>query len=159
MWAPSRDQRTQIQQATLDLTQGEQLASAIGQNAELEGITAILLLTDEDHYNALAATTLAGDSSTPVYRLAPGPDAVAPYIPGDTRFAPALARPALTARYSAGARITTQSSDGPIPPATDLLFLINPAGALIPVTASSFPDPQPGDTLVLLGPSGKGPTQ
>jgi hypothetical protein len=115
MWAPSRDQRTQIQQAALELAPGEQLASAIGQNAELEGITAILLLTDEDHYNALAAATLAGDSSTPVYRLAPSPDAVAPYVPGDTLFAPALDRLALTARYTAGARITTQPADGAIP--------------------------------------------
>jgi NhaP-type Na+/H+ or K+/H+ antiporter len=152
MWAPSHGQRTRITQAGLDLAPGELLASAVGQNAELEGISAILLLTDEDHFNALAATTFAGDSNTPVYRLAPCPDAVAPYIPGDTLFAPALTRPALTDRYTTGARITTQSSDGTIPPATDLLFLINPQGTLIPVTVSRPPQPQPGDTLVLLGP-------
>jgi NhaP-type Na+/H+ or K+/H+ antiporter len=159
MWAPSNDQRTQIQQASLELAPSEQLASVVGRNAELEGITAILLLTGEDHFNALAATTVAGFSSTPVYRLAPSTDAVGPLIPGDTLFVPALARPALTARYTAGARITTQPSDGPIPPATDLLFLINPEGTLIPVTAASSPPPQPGDTLVLLGPTGQGPSQ
>ena len=82
-----------------------------------------------------------------------------PYTPGETLFAPALTRPALTARYTAGARITTQSSDGGIPPATDLLFLINPEGTLIPVTTSRSPDPQPGDTLVLLGPGGNGRPQ
>jgi NhaP-type Na+/H+ or K+/H+ antiporter len=152
MWAPSHGQRTRITQAGLDLAPGELLAAAVGQNAELEGISAILLLTGEDHFNALAATTFGGDSDTPVYRLAPSPDAVAPYIPGDTLFAPALTRPALTGRYTTGARITTQSSDGTIPPATDLLFLINPQGTLIPVTVSRPPHPQPGDTLVLLGP-------
>jgi hypothetical protein len=156
MWAPSDGQRTQIQQAALELAPGEQLASAIGQGAELEGVTAILLLTGEDHYNALAATTLAGNSDTPVYRLAPSPDAEAPYIPGETLFAPTLTHPGLTARYTAGARITTQSSDGGIPPATDLLFLINPEGALIPVTTSRPPDPQPGDTLILLRQGGNG---
>jgi NhaP-type Na+/H+ or K+/H+ antiporter len=156
MWAPSRGQRTQIKQAGLDLAPGELLASAVGQGAEMEGVTAILLLTGEDHFNALAATTFAGDFDTPVYRVAPSPDAVAPYISGDTLFAPALTRPALTARYTAGARITTQPSDGQIPPATDLLFLINPEGTLIPVTTTRPPDPQPGDTLVLLGSDGNG---
>ena len=53
MWAPSRGQRTQIKQAGLDLAPGELLASAVGENAEIEGITAILLLTGEDDYNAL----------------------------------------------------------------------------------------------------------
>ena len=151
MWAPSGGQRTQIEQADLDLAPGQLLAAAIGQGAEIEGITAILLLTGEDHFNALAATTLAGDSGTPVYRLAPSPDAVAPYTGGETLFAPALTRPALTARYSAGAHVTTQPPGGGIPPATDLLFLINPEGTLMPVTTSRSPDPQPGDTLVLLG--------
>jgi NhaP-type Na+/H+ or K+/H+ antiporter len=156
MWTPSRGQRAQIKQVGLDLAPGELLASAVGQGAEIEGITAVLLLTGEDDYNALAATTLAGNSDTPVYRVAPSPDAVAPYTPGQPLFAPALTRPVLTTRYTAGGRITTHSSDGGIPPATDLLFLINPEGTLIPVTTSRSPDPQPGDTLVLLRPGGNG---
>ena len=105
---------------------------------------------------SLAATILAGNSGTPVYRVAPSPDAVAPYTPGQPLFPPSLTRLALTTRYTTGARITTHSSDGGIPPATDLLFLINPEGTLIPVTTSRAPDPQPGDTLVLLGPDGNG---
>lgn len=159
MWAASDDQRTQIEQAGLELAAGEQLASALGQDAELEGITAILLLTDDDQLNALTATTLAGDSDTPVYRLAPSRDVLAPFAAGEILFAPTLTRQALTARYTAGARITTQSSDGGILPATDLLFLINPGGTLIPATISRQPHPQPGDTLVLLGPGGKGMPQ
>jgi hypothetical protein len=159
MWAPSPGQRTQIGQAGLELAPGEQLASAAGQGAELEGITAVLLLTGEDHFNALAATTLAGDSGTPVYRVTPSPGALAPDTPGETLFAPALTGPALTARYTTGARITTHPSDGGIPPAADLLFLINPEGTLIPVTTSRSPGPQPGDTLVLLGPGGNATPQ
>ena len=79
---------------------------------------------------------------------------MASHTPDETLFAPDLTRSVLGARYTAGAHITTQSSDGGIPPATDLLFLINPEGILIPVTPSRPPDPQPGDTLVLLGPGG-----
>jgi NhaP-type Na+/H+ or K+/H+ antiporter len=156
MWAPSGGQRAQIRQADLEVIPGEQLVTAVGQDAGFEGVTTILLLTGEDHFNALAAITLASDSDTPVYRVAPSPDAAAPYIPGEALFAPALDRPALTARYTAGARFTTQPSDGGIPPAADLLFLINPEGTLIPATASRPADPQPGDTLILLTPAEQG---
>jgi NhaP-type Na+/H+ or K+/H+ antiporter len=160
MWAPADGQRTQIEQAGLELAPGGQLVSAVAQGAGIEGITAVLLLTDEDNFNALAVTTLADNTETPVYRLPPSQSgAMAPYIHGETLFTPALNHKALTARYAAGARITTQPSDGGIPPATDLLFRINPEGILIPVTLTGPPDPQPGDTLVLLGPGGNGTPQ
>jgi hypothetical protein len=155
MWAPADGQRTQIKQAGLDLAPGEQLASAVAQGTGIEGVTAILLLTSEDDYNALAATTLAGNSDTPVYRLPPSQSGVVgSSTPGEALFTSGLTHPALTARYAAGARITTQSTDGGTPAATDLLFRVDPSGTLIPVTASRPPDPQPGDTLVLLGPAG-----
>jgi hypothetical protein len=154
MWAPSDGQRAQISQADLELAPGEQLTSAVTQGTAIEGVTAVLLLTDEDHYNALAAVTLAGTSDTPAYRLAPSRGAAAPHIAGELLFAPTLTHPSLTARYTAGAHITTQSFDDRIPPATDLLFLINSEGTLIPVTTSRPPAPQPGDTLVLLGSDG-----
>ncbi len=160
MWGTSDGQRTEITQAGLELAQGEQVVSAVAQGAEIEGVTAVLLLTGEDDYNSLAATTLAGNSDTPVYRLPPSQSgAVASYTPGEALFTPALTHPTLTARYSAGARITTQASDGGIPPAADLLFRVNPNGTLIPVTASHSPDPQPGDTLVFLGAGESGTPQ
>ena len=83
MWASSDSQRTQIRQAGFDLAPGEQLAAAVGQGAQIEGVTAVLLLTGEDDYNTLAATTLAGNSSdTPVYRLPPSQSGVvASYAP------------------------------------------------------------------------------
>ena len=121
---------------------GAQLASAVAQGAAVEGVTAVLLLTGEDHFYALAATTVAGEFGLPVYRLAPSPNAaVASNIPGSILFATALTGPALTARYTAGARITTQPVDGAIPPATDLLFRVNPNGTLIPVTDTRPPRP------------------
>jgi len=151
MWAPSDGQRTQITQAGLELVPGEQLTAAVAQGAGIEGVTAVLLLTSEDDFNALAATTVAGNSDTPVYRLPPSKSG-AMTIPGEALFTPTLTHPALTARHTAGAHITTQASDGGIPQATDLLFRVNPNGTLIPITLSRPPDPQPGDTLVLLGP-------
>src|SRR6516165_2098975 len=160
MWASSDSQRTQITQAGLELAPGEQLAAAVAQGTGFEGVTAVLLLTSEDDYNTLAASTLAGNSDTPVYRLPPSQSGVvASYTPGEALFTPALTHPALTPRHTPGARITTEASDGGIPPATDLLFRVNPNGTLIPVSPSRPPDPQPGDTLVLLGPGGNGTPQ
>jgi hypothetical protein len=159
MWAPSDDQRTRIKQAALSLAPGELLTSAVAQGTDIEGVTVVLLLTDEDDYNGLAATTLAGNSETPVYRLAPRESShgvAGPSTPGEILFAPTLTRSAPAARYRGGAQITT-ASDGRIPAATDLLFLINPTGTLIPATTSRVPNPDPGDTLVLLGPMGSSP--
>jgi NhaP-type Na+/H+ or K+/H+ antiporter len=155
MWAPSDGQRTQIKQAALQLAPDEQLTWAVTQGIAIEGVTAILLLTDEDDYNALAATILASGSDTPVYWLAPSRGAAAPERAGQPLFAPTLTHPSLTARHTAGDRIVTQPSDGGIPPATDLLFLINHEGTLIPATTSRPPDPRPGDNLVLLVPGGR----
>jgi hypothetical protein len=155
-----------IQHADLELASGEQLASAVSANVELDGITTILLLTDEHHFNAVAAITLAGASSTPVYRLAASPDALAPNIPGDTLFSPrrhplrpALDRPCSPPATPPGLASPPNRPAVPSPPATDLLFLIDPKGTLTPVTASSPPKPKPGDTLVLIGPNGEGPPQ
>src|SRR5215467_14336602 len=157
MWGISDEEREQISQAGLDLMPGELLAAATATGAELEGITAVLLLTDEDDFNALAATVLAANPDTRVYRLAPRHPThgvLAPFTGGDTVFAPTLTRETVSTRYNSGARITTQAADGTIRPGADILFLIDPDGRLAPTTTSRPPAPQPGDTLVLLGRGG-----
>jgi hypothetical protein len=60
-----------IRQAGLELAPGELLAAATGRGARLEGITAVLLLTGEDDFNALASAMLQGSVEGRVYRLAP----------------------------------------------------------------------------------------
>jgi hypothetical protein len=155
MWAASDEQRGLIKQAGLDIMPGELLAAATSRGAELEGITAVVLLTDEDDFNALAATLLAANPDTRVYRLAPRHPThgvVAPFSGGDTVFAPTLTRENVSTRYNSGARIITQVAGGSIQPGSDILFLIDPDGRLTPATTSRPPTPQPGGTLVLLGP-------
>ncbi len=71
MWAGLEEQRDQIRRAGLELAPGELLAAATGRGEQLEGITAVLLLTDEDDFNALAAALLADNVGEHVYRLAP----------------------------------------------------------------------------------------
>ena len=62
MWAGLDEQRQRIRQAGLELAPGELLATATGRGAQLEGVTAVLLLTEEDDFNALGSTVLQGSA-------------------------------------------------------------------------------------------------
>ena len=153
MWAGLERQRDAIAAAGLDLAPGELLADAAGEGAELEGITAVLLLTDEDDFNALAVTTLQGTLDGPVYRVAPPRHThgvVAPYATEEVPFPEALTRVALDSRHHEGVTFIPHPAADPIPASHDLLFLIHPNGQLTPVTEHTRPTPAPGDTLVLL---------
>ena len=156
MWAGLDQQREQIRRAGLELAPGELLAAATGRGARLEGITAVLLLTDEDDFNALASVLLTVTVEGRVYRLAPPQHShgvVAPYTTGEILFANAMTRPAVTERYRDGARIVVHSTDGALPAGQDLLFIVRADGQLVPVTQTSAPTPQAGDTFVSLGPA------
>jgi NhaP-type Na+/H+ or K+/H+ antiporter len=157
MWAGEADQRALIGQAHLPLAPGELLASATGSGAQLEGVTAVLLLTEEDDFNALASTILAGSSETEVYRLGPPASShgvVAPFTGSDILFGEQLTRTSLETRHAAGSQILATAVDGGIPAGYDLLFLVHADGRLEPVTGGGLPSPRPGDTVVLLGPAG-----
>ena len=146
-----------IRGASEILAPGELLAAATGSGAQLEGITTVLLLTDEDDFNALGSTVLRGSVEGPVYRLGarlPGHGVVAPYTGGEILFDPQLTRFEVSRRYANGARILTRPADGGAPDGGDLLFLVRADGRLDPVTQAGPPESRAGDTLVLLGPAG-----
>jgi hypothetical protein len=160
MWAGFDEQRERIKEAGLELAPGELLASATGRGAQLEGITAVLLLTGEDDFNALGSTVLSGGVDGPVYRLAarlPSHGVVAPYTGGEVLFDPRLTRYEVGRRYAAGARIRTRPANGGAPADGSLLFLVRADGRLAPVTASGLPQPEPDDTMVLFCPVADGP--
>ncbi|WP_408995840.1 cation:proton antiporter [Streptomyces europaeiscabiei] len=69
MWAGEEEQRERIRQAGVELAPGELLAAATAGAAELEGITAVYFLTDEDDFNALAVVMLRGRVEEAVHRL------------------------------------------------------------------------------------------
>lgn len=153
MWAGSEEQREQIRAAGLQLAPGELLAAATGRGAQLEGINAVLLLTTEDDFNALASAVLAGSIQGPVYRLGPrlpSHGVVAPYTGGQILFGAGLTRYDLGRRYADGARITSRPADGGLPAGPGLLFLVRRDGKLVPVTTASTPVPQSGDTMIVL---------
>ncbi|GAA2804310.1 cation:proton antiporter [Kitasatospora sp. CM 4170] len=155
MWAGHEPERELIRQSDLELAPGELLAAATGQGAELEGITAVLLLTDEDDFNALASTILQGSIEGPVFRLGPphgSHGVVAPYTGGEILFGTSLTRPALARRYAQGAPVVTRPGAEGVPAGHDLLFLVRADGSLAPVTEGGPPEKRAGDVLVLLGP-------
>ena len=155
MWAGLDEQREQIRQAGLELAPGELLAAATGRGARLEEITSVLLLTDEDDFNALASVLLTDCVDGRVYRLAPpqrSHGVVAPYTGGEILFGDGMTRPVLSDRYDDGARIAAQRADGALPGGHDILFLVRADGQLTAVTQADTAVPQAGDTIVFLGP-------
>jgi NhaP-type Na+/H+ or K+/H+ antiporter len=155
MWAPREEHRERIREAGLELAPGELLAAATGRGAELEGITAVLLLTTEDDFNALASTILQGNVDGPVYRLAPAERSVgvvAPYIGGEILFADGLTGAAILQRHGRGAVVSASPVDAGLPAGHDLLVVVSAGGRMQPVTAHQAPAARPGDTAVLLGP-------
>jgi NhaP-type Na+/H+ or K+/H+ antiporter len=156
MWAGLQEQRDQISRAGLELARGELLAAATSRGAELEGVTAVLLLTGEDDFNALASTTLQGNVDGPVYRVPAPRDShgvVAPYTGAEVLFGHPLTGLAIGERHHDGAGIVTRPAEGAVPDGYDLLFVVRADGRLVAVTNHQRPAPERGDTLVLLGPA------
>ncbi len=156
MWAGREDQRRQVREAGLPLAPGDMLAAATGRGARLEGVTAVLLLTEEDDFNALASTVLEATTDGPVYRLGPPTGAhgvVAPYTGSEILFGAGLTRPEVARRFAAGAGIVTRPADRPVPAGHDPLFEVDPHGVLRAVREGHPPAGGAGGTLVLLGPA------
>jgi hypothetical protein len=121
--------------------------------AVVEGVNAVLLLTSEDDFNALASVVLEGSVDGPVYRLGPrlpGHGVVAPYTGGQILFGAKMTGYEVGRRYASGARVVGRPADGQLPAGTDLLFLVKADGKLIPVASSSTPAPRSGDTMIVL---------
>jgi hypothetical protein len=128
----------------------------VRERTELEEVSAVLLLTGDDGFNALAANVLAGQSRTPVYRLTPrhGYSPAAQDNAGAaTLFSPTLTHHEIARRYESGSRVITQAADGATPAGSDPLFLIHRGRDLRPVTTFDAPTQEPGDTVVLLTPA------
>jgi len=162
VWARSGEERQRVRQAGLELAPGELLAAATGTGAQLEGITAVYLLTGEDDFNALGSVVLGGSiEGITTYRLGArdhDSEVVAPYLGGEVVFGPRLNRSDIADRYASGARLTTLPADGRAPArGAALLFLVRANGTLEPVTWAAVPQLRAGDTMILLGPGSDTP--
>ncbi|MET9886681.1 cation:proton antiporter [Streptomyces sp. NPDC006430] len=161
MWAGREVERQRIEEAGIELADGELLATATNPQARLEGVTAVYLLTNDDDFNALASVMVRDSVEGSVYRVGP-PHAeygvVAPYTGSGVLFGGALARHNLADRHRRGARFLVRPASDPVPPGHDTLFVVSGDGRLEPTTASRPAAPSEGDTLVVLGPAADGPS-
>ncbi|UYQ65522.1 cation:proton antiporter [Streptomyces peucetius] len=155
MWAGPERQRDRIRQAGLALASGELLAAAADE-AQLEGVTAMFLLTGDDDFNALASIVMRVGVDGPVYRIGPPDDregAVAPYTGGAILFGRTLTRRALATRHAQGSRFTVLPTARPLQPQHDTLFVLRADGRLEPVTDQAAVTPRDGDSVVVLVPT------
>jgi NhaP-type Na+/H+ or K+/H+ antiporter len=153
MWAGSPEERATLSRTGLPMAEGQALASAAQEGVEIEGITMVLLLTNEDDFNTLASAQLLDTVDEGVYRLAPpGPEhGVLPeYAASPLLFGDGLTGAEVRRRYDNGARILTQPAADDVQTGHDLLFVIDGEGRLKPFTIVDPPVPGPQDTLVVL---------
>ncbi len=155
-WAGRESERAAVRAAGLELAPGELLASATGRGAELEGVNAVFLLTEEDDFNAVAVPMLRGSVDGPVYRVAASASSqrvAAPYVGGAPLFAGVLDRDEILRRHAAGAVVESRPGGAGVPAGYDLLFVVRADGRLEPVTRDQAPAYGSGDVLVVLGPA------
>ncbi|MET7367824.1 cation:proton antiporter [Streptomyces sp. NPDC005566] len=153
MWAGLTPERQRIADAGIQLAEGDLLATATNPGARLEGVTAVLLATDDDDFNALASVVMQDSVEGPVYRVGPPHEShgvVAPYTGGDILFGKSLVRHTLAARYEAGARFLVQPASAPLPSGSETLFVVHADLRLEPVTEKRRATPGEGDSVVLL---------
>ncbi|NUR72633.1 MAG: sodium:proton exchanger [Hamadaea sp.] len=151
LWSGMAGQRKTITDAGLELAPGELIADVTNPAARIEGVTAVFLLTEDDGFNALAGTLLAGGLDGPIYRLRPRPDSHA-VLPGESAgallFGPELTRDAIATRFARGERTSVGRDATAI--SGDLLFRVGSEGDLRPVTDDGLPEAGPGDSMVVL---------
>jgi NhaP-type Na+/H+ or K+/H+ antiporter len=159
MWAGLESQRERIRELSLPLAPDSLLAWVTTERAELSGVTAVLLLTAEDDFNALAAAVLRYSVGDQVYRVdapASGRGVVAPFTGGRVLFGSALNRSTLASRYESGARIITRPASCPVPAGHEVLFVVHADGLLEAATRHRTPTAGRDDSVVMLTPSADG---
>lgn len=151
VWAGPAAQRRAIRQAGLTLAPGELMADAVGGIAAVDEVAAVLLLTADDNFNALAAFTLADLAGGRVYRLAAPADSevVVGAEPRQVLFGDGLTWSEFTRRWHAGDRVVLCDA-AVVPDGCHRLFVVRASGQLDPFTQSKRPQPEPGDAVVLL---------
>jgi len=158
MWAGREEQRERIRSAALHLAPRELLAAVTADRGELSGVTTVLMMTEEDDFNALAAAVLRSAVGERVFWLGPPADGrgvIAPFAGGNVLFSTALNRSTMSSLYAEGARIMSRRGPADLTAGDELLFLIHSDGRLDPATRHRTPPAQEGDTVVLLSTAGR----
>jgi hypothetical protein len=151
--------------AGLDVDRGRILVDSLSREAELEEVTAAVVMSRSDDFNALAAADLRGDlGHGNVYRFAPEPDESALRAPAaevDILGRGELTLAELNRRLADGGRFALRIVDGASGPELGgegiPLFVVGSNGDLRAVTERSTAAPRPGDKVIeLVAPDRRG---
>ncbi len=153
------EERAAADSAGIELA-GADLATAGNLEEELEDVSAALMITDSDDFNALAANRLRQELGTgQVFRLAPGENDLefAPaYAEGGVLFDSSLTFAELERRFAAGAELIESeqlpSGDGSLP-----LFLVGGDSGIEVVTAGAAVEGLGAGVKAVLLAAGPGP--
>jgi len=158
LWTGHAEEQAAAKQAGLPAGRARLAADLESREAELEEVSAVLLMTESDDFNALAAFELRQEMGAErVYRLAPKGeplDLLPRYAEGGVLFDGELTFAELDRRFESGARLVEVAAEGPgdRPGAkrSAALFLVGEGGDLRVVAAGDPDEPRPGELAICL---------
>jgi hypothetical protein len=159
LWTGRPDEQAAARAAGLDAGKAKLGVDVESREAELEEVSKVLLMTESDDFNALAAFELRKElGSDRVFRLAADEgtlDLVPAYAEGGILFGERLTFAELSRRFDAGAELIElswgrevgedASGRGPTP-----LFALASDGSLQILAADGKPSPAPGTRTICL---------
>jgi NhaP-type Na+/H+ or K+/H+ antiporter len=154
MWVGAPADREAARAAGIDADRGRMMVDSVGREAELEDISDVLLLTQSDDFNAVAAAELRSElGHGHVFRIAPDPeetDLLPPATEGGILGRQGLTFTELSSRFTDGARIVVRPEHQPLGRTEVPLFTVSSNGRLSVAADGRAPATQPGDTVVVL---------
>lgn len=159
LWTGRPDEQEAARAEGLEARNARLGSDVITREAELEEVADVLVLTENDNFNALAAFELRQElGSDHVYRLATGGevlDLVPRYAEGRTLFGRGLTYAELSRRFADGATVVAEPALGRTHrDGSRLLFVVSRTGGLRVATGAHDLAPRAGETAIWMADEG-----
>ena len=159
MWVGPTANREAARAAGLEADPGRMLVDAVEREEALEEVTEVLLVTESDDLNTVAAAVLRAEvGHGHVFRVAPDPaaqDLLSPAGEGGILGSRDLTFAEISRRFAQGARFASLTVDQSVQTQRgqdELLFAVSPAGRVSVATEDRQPAVGAGDTVIYLAP-------
>jgi NhaP-type Na+/H+ or K+/H+ antiporter len=154
MWVGAPADREAARAAGIDADRGRMMVDSVDRETELEDVSDVLLLTESDDFNAVAASELRSElGHGHVFRISPDPeetDLLPPATEGGILGAQGLTFTELSSRFADGARIVVHPQHEPLGQTEVPLFTVSSNGRLSVAADGRAPDTQPGGRVIAL---------